>query len=269
MHPFIHLFGKSLPSYWLLSVIGILVCWLYAWLANRDGRAGQLPRADLLHIFLLTGVGALVGGKILGTAVQIPTVIRHWSLLSAEPSLLWQVLATGLVFYGGLAGALAAVLWYCRVYGISFQTVVGLLTPIIPLFHCFGRIGCFLAGCCWGIPVAWGLVFTHSEAAPNGIPLLPVQLIEASCNLFLFLLLARLSRRMLQQWTVFPLYLFIYGLLRFSLEFLRADHAPPVFLLSFSQWISLALSLATAVWWLSRKRKASHTLPDAPPEDLV
>jgi phosphatidylglycerol:prolipoprotein diacylglycerol transferase len=242
-----------------MALAGILASCGYAFASNRGGRAGRLPGDDLLHILLLAVVGAIIGAKVFGALTSLPAVIRNWDLLWRYG---WQTALTyalgGLVFYGGAIGGFFAVAIYCKKYDVSLKTTVGLLTPVIPLFHTFGRVGCFLGGCCWGIEVPFGVVYTlsPSNGAPNGVPLLPVQLIEAGCNFILFLFLARLTRRLKRKWAALPVYVMCYGTIRFVLEFFRGDKLRGVALLSSSQWISIALMAAVIVLYFTRWRKA-------------
>lgn len=257
MHPYLHFLGRDVPLYWLLSLIGIFAAYAYVRMTNAQGRAGQVPAIDLLHIFLVAVAGALAGAKLLSILTTLPVLIRNWSFLVANPRYIFDLLAFGLVFYGGFLGGAAAVVWYCKKYGISLKETMALFTPAVPLFHTFGRIGCFMGGCCWGIPVPWGPVFTQSLAAPNGVPLLPIQLIESGLNFGLFLLLAALSRRLQRKWLVFPLYILLYSALRFVLEFFRGDLVRGVWILSTSQWISLVLMLSVLVLYFGRWRRHS------------
>lgn len=259
MLPYIQLFGREVPAYWLMGIAGIIAASLYLYVTNRHGKAGQIPTDDLLHIVLLAAVGALIGSKLLGIITILPLIARNWSFISANPSLLLELLTQGLVFYGGAIGGFLGVYWYCRRYHLSIKTVGAIVTPAVPLFHAFGRVGCFLAGCCWGIEVPWGPEFSHSLAAPNGVPLLPIQLIEAAANVIIFILLAVLSRKLSshRKWVVLPLYVFIYALVRFTLEFFRGDRERGVFFFSTSQWISLALLVILALLYLLRWRKGT------------
>lgn len=256
MLPFIPVLGRPLPTYGLVAVLGILAALLYCTLTNRGGKAGHIPPVDVPHLLVLAVLGALAGAKALSLLTQLPAIVRNWGRLMADPRLFLFLLTHGLVFYGGLFGGLLAVYLYCKKYALPLGAVLGVCTPAIPLFHVFGRIGCFLAGCCWGVPVSWGISYTLSPQAPNGVPLLPVQLIEAACNLLLFVALAILSRRLVQKWMVLPIYLIAYGTLRFCLEFFRGDVLRGVFILSTSQWISLAVVAGTLVYLWRR-----HTRP--------
>ncbi|MFR0732977.1 MAG: prolipoprotein diacylglyceryl transferase family protein [Oscillospiraceae bacterium] len=159
----------------------------------------------------------------------------------------------GSVFYGGLLGASWRALLYLAPEGAALGPLGQPDSPGHPLFHVFGRVGCFLGGCCYGLPSAWGFVYRYSPVAEaNGVSRFPVQLVEAAWNLVLFLLLARLQRRGRDR--LLPLYLALYAPARFLLEFLRGDAYRGIFLgLSTSQWISLFLFPA-ALYALLRPR---------------
>ncbi|MCL1952665.1 MAG: prolipoprotein diacylglyceryl transferase, partial [Oscillospiraceae bacterium] len=125
-------------------------------------------------------------------------------------------------------------------------------------FHACGRVGCFCAGCCYGREAAWGIAFTHAPGAPNGVPLVPVQLFEAGFNLLLMaaILIFKPERR--RPGLLLPLYLAAYAAARFVLEFFRGDSGRGVLLLSTSQWISLLVILPAAIA-LFLRRNAGHS----------
>ncbi len=267
MYPFLVVFGREIPTYGLMALVGAAVAFLYVYLTNRGGKVGRLPGDDLLHIGLLAVVGVLIGAKLLHILTMIPVVVRNWALIRQHPVILWEILSAGIVFYGGMIGGLVAVYWYCRKYKVSFKTTAALAAPAIPLFHVFGRIGCFLGSCCWGMEVPWGIVYTRAIAAPNDVPLLPIQLIEAGCNLVLFVVLAVVVRRMRRKWLALPLYLLIYSVLRFVLEFFRGDVVRGVYVLSTSQWISLGIFLAVVLLYMFRWRKEKPDAPESEQKD--
>ena len=133
----------------------------------------------------------------------------------------------------------------------------------LPLMHAFGRAGCFFAGCCYGVrcdgPLA--VTFHSSPAAPNGVGLFPVQLLEAALNLVLFACFCAVfrSRARAARISCTGLYLCAYAVIRFFVEFLRGDAARGLWLgLSTSQWCSIA-ALAAGIWLLLRRRKHAGT----------
>ena len=129
-------------------------------------------------------------------------------------------------------------------------------SPGLALGHALGRIGCFLAGCCWGIPAPepWGIALPQALAAPRGVPLLPVPLYEAAGNALLCagLLLYRKKKPRRTPGSSTGLYLSAYAVLRFLLEFLRGDEARGRWgALSAGQWNALA-ALLVGLWLLVR-----------------
>ncbi len=259
MHPYISLFGRQLPTYGMMTVLGILAAGIYVFFTNRGGKCGRMPNDDWLNLAAVALVGALAGAKLLYVFATLPIAIRARALFAGQPLEWLKFVAGGLVFYGGLLGGLLAAWLYCRRYKVNFGVVAAVAAPGVPLFHVFGRVGCFLAGCCWGVEVPWGIVYTHSPGAPNGVPLLPVQLVEAGFNLLLFLALALTARRLPapQKWLVLPAYLTVYAVFRFVIEFFRGDRVRGVYLLSTSQWVSLAVLLGVGVLMYHRVKRNS------------
>lgn len=236
--------------YGVMTVLGGLVCLL---VFHRAEKRHRFPEADAELALIYAVIGALVGAKLLWLLTVMPEFLADLPCLFRDPGLfLGAYLSGGFVFYGGLLGAVFAAWLYCRLLRLPFYGLAELLMPLVPLFHAFGRAGCFLAGCCYGRPAQrFGVVFTHSDIAPNGVPLLPVQLWEAAAELALFLLLSWMDRRgfggkaMLCTWGA------AYGTLRFVLEFFRGDEVRG-FLgpLSVSQVLSLLVLAGVGLLWL-------------------
>jgi phosphatidylglycerol:prolipoprotein diacylglycerol transferase len=150
-----------------------------------------------------------------------------------------------------LIGGITAALIYIRKNKLDFFEVTDILVPSILLFFTFGRIGCFFAGCCYGCIADWGIALPS-----HGIePLIPVQLFEAG---FTFLvMIAVLVFRPERKCTgaLLPLYLIVYAIGRFVLEFFRGDIGRGVFILSTSQWISLLILPAGVILlrWIKKQ----------------
>lgn len=252
MIPSFPLLGRTFTIYPLMALVGMFASGIYA--CRSAKRAGQ-NEDDMIVLLLVSSLGVFLGMHLLYGLVDI----SQWPQLLAQihsPASFFQVMATiwgGSVFYGGLLGGILAGAVYLRRKGRPLDLWASLTAPAIPLFHVFGRVGCFLGGCCYGLPSAWGFVYRYSPVAEaNGVSRFPVQLVEAAWNLVLFLLLARLQRRGRDR--LLPLYLALYAPARFLLEFLRGDAYRGIFLgLSTSQWISLFLFPA-ALYALLRPR---------------
>ena len=168
--------------------------------------------------------------------------------------------AVAVTFAPGLIGAVLAMWWYTHHFKMDFWQSVELLIPSVPLVHAFGRIGCFCGGCCYGIPFdpPIGIAFTNSPVAPNGIPLFPVQLVEAGLNFLLFFFLLWFAGKPRPQGRILGAYVIAYAVIRFVLEFLRYDYERGIlWVFSTSQWISLIL-LPIGIWLLARRAKAGE-----------
>lgn len=252
MYPYIHVFGKELPSYWLMSMIGILAVGIFAFMRRKKL---NLPLDDLIHIALYGVIGAIIGAKIVYFITIIPLLIRNFVFLTEHLDLLVDLLVGGYVFYGGLLGALFMIWIYCRKYAVDFKAASILFAAAAPLFHIFGRIGCFLAGCCYGVEACCGVVFTNSPGAPNGVALIPTQLIEAFVNLLIFISVLLYQNRAKRPENSLTFYFVCYAVARFVIEFFRGDEIRGHFLLSTSQWISVIIIAICAISYLKKRNK--------------
>ena len=254
MKLFLDIFFLKIPSYGLMIVLGVAAANVLALLMKK--RLG-LDGDSILLLECCAALGGMIGAKLLYLLVSFHTI--DWSRI-LEPDYLSQVMAGGFVFYGGLIGGLIALWLGGRILKIPVRPYVQGLLFLLPLVHGFGRIGCFLAGCCYGVPYdgPGAVVFPAGSLAPSGIPLFPVQLAEAAGLFLLSCLLGVLTwkgRRAL----VLPLYLLLYGILRFALEFFRYDAARGMLWgLATSQWISLLLIAAGIVLLVRRQLRADH-----------
>ena len=255
MLPYVTLFGHTLSTYSVLAILGFLAGLLLVVLASP--RFG-LNRDDSVYLYVFSFAGVLVGAKLLSLLPLLPQ-------MAADLPMLWTgewerfvrtYLTSGMVYYGGLAGAVVGAWLTARYFSLRLSDFFPVLVPAIPLFHAFGRVGCFCAGCCYGVeaPEPWGIAFTHAVAGPNGIPLLPVQLWESGAELVIFAILLWYAGRTKVRERLLPAYVLLYAPTRFVLEFFRGDptrrlHGP----LSTSHWLSLAA--ATAAFLLLYRRK--------------
>ncbi len=220
MHPVLIRIGSfELPTYGVLLFIGIA---LGLYLAARRARLVDLPGARIADLGAWVVLWGLLGSKIL----LVVTDTSYLTSLSA----FWGLLRAGGVFYGGLIGAIAAIVVLLRRYQLPFLPVADVLAPSVALGHFFGRLGCFSAGCCYGRACSGplGVTFTNPLAheisgTPLGVPIFPTQLIEAAFNLANYAFLAWLFRRRLPAGSVLGVYLVGYGIARFIIEFFRGD----------------------------------------------
>lgn len=267
MHPILFSAGSlRFPTYGALLVIGILGG-LYV--ALRLGRREGLDPAQLLDFSTWLLLVALIGAKVL-------MVLADWSYYRRFPAEIFSTstLLAGGVFYGGFIAATLFAAWYIRVRGLPPWKVVDVFAPAIALGQSVGRLGCFAAGCDYGKPAAfgWGVVFknpvSHEIAGvPLGIRLYPTQVYESLATFLIFAFLLWWYSRKSRDGEVFVLYLGLYALARFFLEFLRGDEDRGfVFdhLLSTSQFVAV-LAMVTAVWMalILRRNPRRQQVPEA------
>lgn len=259
MLPYIRIVCRQVPVYGLCMMLGAALGWALCRLRAARPPSALLP-GTVDRCFLWIGGWALVGAKMYSLVLVWHSLVADLSLLAQNPTLFLQkYLYGGMVFYGGLLGALGAAGWllFCR--KITFSLLERIFLPALPLIHALGRVGCFCAGCCYGkvTDSPWGVRYPPGGLAPAGVPLLPVQLWEAGGNLVLLgLLLLPVYRRIGQRMSA---YLIGYGILRFSLEFFRGDPARGLAgPLSSAQWISLGCLMAgCALLWYAHTPRAS------------
>ncbi len=203
---------------------------------------------------LAAAIGCGFGGAVLLFAAV--SCLRGLPLMAA-------VTQPGIVFYGGALGALVGFLLAARLLALPAPRALDAITPVLPLAHALGRVGCFLGGCCYGAPWHGALAVTYSDPlAPGAHPALPRHpwpLYEATALLVLSLVLFRLpTHRFRMEGTRFATYVVGYALVRFSLEPLRGDLARGLVFggaLSISQLCAaLALSVTLAALAFARTR---------------
>ena len=254
----INFLGLEIPLYGLLFFSGILI-------AGVLGLVIAIKRKiDLFDFFAVIAyvlIGAILGAKLLFIAVS-------WDQIQGLP--LEDILKGGFVFYGGLIGGALGLLIYHLQYKVDFWQFADLFTLLVPLGHAFGRIGCLLGGCCYGMEYHGPLSIVYGEdtlnwLTPRGVPLFPVQAVESACLLVLFgvlCLLVRNPKFKQQPGACTAGYAVGYSIIRFVLEFFRGDSERGGFLgISTSQWVSIAIVLAIgawATWMILKKKKAAQ-----------
>ncbi len=255
MYPYLlpEIFGKAIPMYGVMTALGYLAAIFYC-LQYRE-RLG-LNKDKLLDIIFYLILGALIGGKLF-------FILFNYDAFSA--STLIEKLRYGFVFFGGLIGAGAAGLWAVRKNKIPFFKAADFFAPAVALGHAIGRVGCFLAGCCYGkeAPQYLGVRFTSPDSLVpdhlHGHALYPVQIIEAGLVFILFLALNKMAKKPQKEGNLTAAYVLGYSLIRFFTEFMRADDRGRFFLgLSPSQIIALILAAATAAF-LAKRNYAKKT----------
>lgn len=208
--------------YSICAVTGVAAAVLFLKLKTKKEKELE---ADIELAFIYSLLGAVIGAKLLYLLTVFGDFLHDLPFVYSDTdTFLNKYLYGGFVFYGGMIGSYLALWLYCRTCHLPFFTFVEHLLPTFPLIHGFGRLGCFCMGCCYGRTTSsrFSITFHISKFAPNDVPLVPVQIIEASAELFLFLLSAKFTGKLGGRLSL-GLYTMIYGIVRFNLEFCRGD----------------------------------------------
>ena len=237
-------------GYGFMIAVGVFAAWLTA-----EYRAKKYC-ADTDQIFFLVLwclVGGLLGAKLLFW-------ITEWKEVVADPGFILRTMTDGFVVYGGIIGGIIAGWLYSRITKLNFLKYFDLMIPSVALAQGFGRIGCFLAGCCYGreTDAFWGVTFPEGSFAPAGVPLIPTQLLSSAGDFLIMAVLLIYSRHSKKTGNTGALYLLLYGIGRFLIEFLRSDDRGTVGMLSTSQFISIGIVLI-AVGMFNKKQRKKYT----------
>ncbi|MGN0345669.1 MAG: prolipoprotein diacylglyceryl transferase [Lachnospiraceae bacterium] len=261
MCPYFEIGVMKLPAYGSMIFLGIFLANIIAFHLSKKR---QLSFDDLLLCEAYCGLGAFFGAKLLYILVSFPYI--EWNRM-AELQYFIAIIGSGFVFYGGLIGGIGALFLCGKLHKINIGLYAANYAFLIPFGHAFGRIGCFLAGCCYGKPYEGigAVVYPEYSFAISGISLFPVQLVEA---VLLFLISAVVFIVQMKKGIKYNLeiYLVLYAIVRMILEYFRYDAIRGSFLFfSTSQWISIAIILGVIgklIWekhGKSRKKQRSDS----------
>lgn len=226
-------------GYGLMIAVGFLSAYLCC---EYRAKKQKLDPELLFGILVCSILGGLAGAKVLYWITRLPDILKN-------PAILWN-LADGFVVYGGIIGGVLLGAGYVIKKKAPFWCYFDLVMPSVALAQGFGRLGCFLAGCCYGRETdSWiGMAFHHSSYAPNGVNLIPTQLISSGLNFLNFGILVLLHRRRRGDGQIGALYFVFYSVGRFFMEYFRGDLIRgTVGELSTSQFISVFMFAAGVI----------------------
>jgi phosphatidylglycerol---prolipoprotein diacylglyceryl transferase len=247
-----------LHTYGVLLAIAFLAG---LWIANRQARKVGLDPARITDMAVYVLIGGLVGAKLMLVLVEYKYYLQN-------PAELWTIFQSGGVFYGGLLGALPVAWWYARRHGLDGWRTADVLAPGVAIGQAIGRLGCFAAGCCYGKVCSrpWAVTFhdpyaSRAVGTPIEVALHPTQLYESGAVLIIFLGLLWLAGRKKFNGQVALVYLALYAVTRFVIEFYRGDAVRgTVFggVMSTSQFIAVLVALAAlGLYPFLMRRRAS------------
>ena len=208
----------------------------------------KIETVQMLIILII--ISAVVGGKFF-------MVFEDPKLYLSEPSQLFKNFNTGFVFYGSLLFAIPTILIFFRVHKLPTLAMLDIMAGTACVVHAFGRIGCFMAGCCYGIPHDGLLSVTFTDptcvAEPLNTPLHPTQLYSSSMIFSILVIILFVSRRKQFDGQLFMLYLMLYAIGRSILEVFRGDLERGFLIddiLSNSQFISIIVFLVALYFYI-------------------
>jgi phosphatidylglycerol:prolipoprotein diacylglycerol transferase len=256
-------FGNfGIPTYGVLVALGVLVG---LWISVRNSEKQGIKADSAWDFGIAVVLAGIIGSKVL-------YIILDWRSGHVYGQNLREIftldtLQAGGVFSGGLLAAFLVAWWFLRKYRMPALATCDAFAPGLAIGHCIGRLGCFAAGCCYGKPTDhwWGVKFTNPLAqqlvgTPLNEALEPTQLFESAAELGIFLLLMWMFKRKKFDGQIFGAYLFLYGIARFFIEFLRGDPGRGAVLggvLSGTQLIAIGLVLTGGlIWYLRPASKA-------------
>lgn len=265
--------------YGIMYLLGFGAAW---WLGRRRVRAGRLPGTDeqgFGDLLFYAMLGVVLGGRI---GYVLFYAFPHFL---ADPLYLFRVWEGGMSFHGGLLGVLVACGWWARRRGLHFFDVMDFVAPLVPPGLLFGRLGNFIGAELWGKPTGggWGVVFpralpepyasydaatlraAHESGLLDAYARHPSQLYEAALEgLVLFAVLWAFSARPRHRYAVSGVFALLYGLFRFSIEFVRMPDADLGYLafgwVTMGQVLSLPL-IALGLVLLALSRRAPVLKP--------
>lgn len=237
----------TIYGYGLMIAIGILAAYFVGeYRAKKNG----LNPDHVFNYVIWCLIGGYMGSKLLYIITDIKDII-------ANPKILLSF-SDGWVVYGGIIGGIVAAMIYSKIKGLKFLAYFDLLIPSVALAQGFGRIGCLFAGCCYGMetdsPI--GIIFHNSSYAPNDIRLIPTQTISSILDFAHFFILIWFAKRKKADGQVGGLYLILYSIGRFILEYFRGDLLRgSVGTFSTSQFISIFTLIAGIVIFIMAGKK--------------
>ncbi len=217
MHPILYSFASiSIHTYGVFMALGFALAVLWSIRESKKAKLDSTLVPDLSFIIL---VGSLLGARLLYVLLKLPYFLKY-------PLHIFMFWEGGMVFSGGLAGGFLLGFWIIRHKQQSFLQWLDCAVPGVALGQAIGRIGCFMAGCCYGKPceLPWSVTFTQQKSvAPLGIALHPTQLYHSILSFLLFLILVAIGQKLPRQGQRAGVFLLLFCFNRFLVEFYRAD----------------------------------------------
>lgn len=257
--PYLGETSVTINSYGVMVALGFVFAIVWVYFESRRLRQDPAKALDLIFYIL---IAAIIGSRIFHIAIS-----QRGEFLE-NPLIVLKVWRGGLMFYGGLICSVAVSVWFIRRHRMPFLLTFDIFAPAIALGHAIGRIGCFLAGCCYGSVCHdhpwYAIVFppNPNSFAPGGVPLYPTQLMESAGEFIIFSALVILRRFKRFDGQIMATYLMLYAVLRYINEFFRGDYQRGFVIepwVSTSQFISILIFIAGAVMYAKLRSREKRS----------
>jgi len=267
MWPHINILGSTISVYGLLMVVAGFAAWLVVIVLSKTKK--WVPSSDANLAYLVGLCGGIIGAFLLRPIIKIFEVIIRWQRYDfAGIGDFFSYIFGEIVFYGGFIGGLIAIIIFCRKLKIKIVPLFDIFAPALAFAHAIGRLGCLLGGCCFGLEVSpthpFSIIYPPiSLSAPPGIPLLAVPLIEAVFLFALAIVLVIVCLVRKKPGLSASIYLLVYPIGRFILEYFRGDIVRGSFwMFSTSQIISVFVFVFGVVYFIRITRNAKMSAPE-------
>jgi len=255
MHPELFKIGSfTIHTYGLMIMLGATLGYFYMTYSVKKDL--NIPAEKIQNLAIMIIVAAFIGGKLF-------FYLENPSYYFDSFDNMKRNFRTGFVFYGSLLFAIPLIIWYFRKEKFPVWPLLDRIAVVATIIHGMGRLGCFFAGCCYGIPatIPWAVTFTdaNSQAEPLNTPLHPTQLYSAGLIFSILLILLMFKRHKRFEGQLFFIYIILYAIGRGIIEIFRGDEARGYIIdgvLSHSQFISLVVITITIWAYLKFQKKA-------------
>lgn len=255
MHPELFKIGNmTIHTYGFMIMLGAIAGYFYMTSSVKKELGIDSNKIQNLAIIII--ISAFVGGKLF---FYLEDPGYYFSSLDNMK----RNFRTGFVFYGSLLFAVPLIIWYFRREKLPVWPLLDRVAIVAPIIHGMGRLGCFFAGCCHGVPadIPWAVTFTDpkSQAEPLHTPLHPTQLYSALLIFSILVILLMFKRHKRFEGQLFFIYIILYAVGRGIIEIFRGDEARGYIIegiISHSQFISLIV-ITVVIWAYFKFQKSA------------
>lgn len=254
MHPELFSIGDfKIHTYGFMIMLGAVLGFFY--LSNTAKKELGIEKDKIQNLAILIILAAFIGGKLFFYLENPSYYLSSWEAMRKN-------FRTGFVFYGSLLFAIPVVVWYFKREKWPLWSMMDRIAITACIIHGMGRMGCFFAGCCHGVPtdVPWAVTFRSrlSQAEPLHTPLHPTQLYSSFMIFSILVILVMLKRHQRFEGQLFFVYIILYAIGRGIIEVFRGDEERGYIIdgiVSHSQFISIIVILITFSFYYKKRIK--------------